>query len=193
MAAKPILSPKNLLSPFVVLRAMREESLGGQMCPMCRTKNLTLTEGETEIPVFGKLFLFSMRCSKCHYFKSDVEAAKRHPPVKYTFEVQGKDDLDARVVRSSEGKIKIPRIGEIEPGMNAEGFISNVEGVLARFKKQIEHVRDSEDDPAVKKKAKNMLKKIQKVIWGEEKLKIVIEDPSGNSAIVHERAVRSKL
>jgi len=38
-----------------------------------------------------------------------------------------------------------------------------------------------------------MLKKLQNVLWGSEKLKIIIEDPSGNSAIISEKAVRQKL
>ena len=38
-----------------------------------------------------------------------------------------------------------------------------------------------------------MLKKIQKIMWGEENSKITIEDPSGNSAIISEKAVKSKL
>lgn len=164
-----------------------------QLCPMCRTKNLTLTEAVIEIPVFGKVFLFSMNCSKCHYSKSDVESEKRHAPCKYSFEVQGKDDLNVRVVRSSEAKIKIPRVGELEPGINAEGFISNVEGVINRFKKQVELLRDQAEDDAQKKKAKKLVKKLQRVLWGDEKLKIVVEDPSGNSVIVSEKAVRSKL
>ena len=50
-----------------------------------------------------------------------------------------------------------------------------------------------EEDPAIKKKAKNQLKKLMKVMWGQEKMKIIIEDPSGNSAIISDRAVKSKL
>ena len=38
-----------------------------------------------------------------------------------------------------------------------------------------------------------MVKKLQNVLWGEEKLKITIEDPSGNSAIISEKAKRTKL
>ncbi len=171
----------------------KTESLGGQPCPMCGTKNLTLTEGQSEVPYFGKIFLFSMHCSNCHYHKADVEAAEQREPARFTFEVQSKDDLKVRVVRSSEGVIKIPHVGSLEPGPNAEGFITNVEGLIEKFKKQIESLRDSAEEEEDRKKAKNLLKKLQKVLWGEEKLKIMIEDPSGNSAIVSERAVRQKL
>ena len=61
-----------------------------------------------------------------------------------------------------------------------------------RFKKQIETLRDTVEDEDDKKAAKNLLKKLQNVLWGSEKLKITIEDPTGNSAIISERAIRSK-
>ena len=76
-----------------------------------------------------------MHCGACHYHKADVEAAEHKEPAKYAFEVSGKDDLSVRVVRSSEGSIKIPHVGSLEPGPNAEGFITNIEGVIERFKK----------------------------------------------------------
>ena len=38
-----------------------------------------------------------------------------------------------------------------------------------------------------------MLKKLWKVECGDEKLKIIIEDPSGNSAIISEKAKVEKL
>ncbi len=171
----------------------KTDSLPGQPCPMCGKKELTLTEGESEVPYFGKIFLFSMHCSACHYHKADIEAAEQKEPSRFTFEVAGKDDLSVRVVRSSEGIIKIPHVGSIEPGSNAEGFVTNIEGVIEKFKKQIEVLRDTAEDDDDKKKAKNMLKKLQNVLWGSEKLKIIIEDPSGNSAIVSDKAVRQKL
>ena len=169
------------------------DTLAGQECPICMKKTLTLTETTSEAPYFGKLFIFSMHCSSCHYYKSDVEAAEKKEPAKYTFEVQSKEDLSVRVVRSSEGLIKIPHVGSLEPGVSAEGFVTNIEGLITRFKKQIETLRDTAEEEEDKKAAKNLLKKLQNVLWGSEKLKIIIEDPSGNSAIVSERAVKSKL
>jgi zinc finger protein len=169
------------------------ETIGGEVCPFCHTPNLSLTEREEEIPYFGKVFLFSMSCSNCKYQKSDVECAEQKQPAKYSLDVSSEDDMKIRVVRSSEGVIKIPRIGSIEPGPAANGFVTNVEGVLQRIKDQVEKVREEEEDEDLKKKAKNMLKKLNKVMWGQENVKIIIEDPSGNSAIISEKAVKSKL
>lgn len=169
------------------------EVLKGQLCPFCHKKALSLSEEELDIPFFGKVFLFGMNCDACKYRKSDVEAAEQREPARWSFEIKGKDDLSTRVIRSSLGVIKIPHVGTIEPGPDAEGFVTNVEGVIERFKEQIEHARDSEEDEEAKKKAKNLLKKLQNVLWGEESLKIIIEDKSGNSAIVSEKAEKTAL
>jgi len=169
------------------------EIVKGQPCPMCMKKSLTLMEAERDIPFFGKVFLFSMTCNECKYRKADIECAEKHDPAKYTLEVTSKDDLNIRIVKSSAATVKIPFLATIESGPAANGYITNVEGILVRIKRIIEMQRDSEEDAALKKKAKNLLKKIQKVIWGQEKLKIIIEDPSGNSAIISPKAKKSKL
>ncbi|MEM4282636.1 MAG: ZPR1 zinc finger domain-containing protein [Candidatus Woesearchaeota archaeon] len=167
--------------------------LKGNLCPLCGKKSLTLTEVELDIPFFGKTYLFSMTCSNCNYHTSDVEAAERHEPARYTFEVTAKEDLNVRVVKSSEAIVKIPYIGEIKPGTASEGYVTNIEGLITKIKEQIEHLRDSEEDEETRKKAKNLLKKIQRVLWGEEKIKVIIEDKTGNSAIISEKAIKTKL
>ena len=166
----------------------KTQTMGGQQCPVCGKKEMTLSEQEIEVPYFGKLFLFGMNCSACGFKKSDVEAGEQKEPVKWTFEVQGKQDLNVRIVKSSEATVKIPYIGEISPGPASEGYITNVEGILTRIKDQVEHLKDSAEEDEDRTKAKNLLKKIMKVMWGEEKIKIIIEDPSGNSAIISDKA-----
>jgi zinc finger protein len=169
------------------------ETLEGQDCPMCHKKTLALTESEAEVPYFGKLYLFSMTCPNCKYHMADVEAIDKKEPSKFTFEISSDKDMKVRVVRSSQATIKIPHITTITPGTASNGYVTNIEGIFNRVKRQIEIVRDTEEDPAAKKKAKNLLKKIIKIMWGQEKQKIIIEDPSGNSAIVSDKAVKSKL
>ena len=57
----------------------------------------------------------------------------------------------------------------------------------------IESAAESEEDPNAKKKARNLIKKLNKVQVGRESLKIIIEDQTGHSAIISEKAQRSKL
>jgi len=174
----------------------QEENISDEtinVCPLCHQKTLALADRETEVPYFGKVFIFSMTCSNCKYHKSDVEAAEKKEPCKYTFEISKEEDMKVRVVKSSEATVKIPHISEIIPGPASQGFVTNIEGLLNRVKYQIETLRDTAEDDEDKKKAKNLLKKLLKIVWGQEKQKIIIEDPSGNSAIVSDKAEKSGL
>jgi zinc finger protein len=71
--------------------------------------------------------------------------------------------------------------------------VTNIEGILSRVKYQIESVKEMEEDEDDKKKAKNLLKKILNITWGKEKQRIIIEDPSGNSAIISDKALKTIL
>jgi len=171
------------------------ETLEGEPCPFCHENTLTLTETSREIPFFGVCHIFSMDCTNCKYHKADVEAEGDGEPVKYTLDITEEADMKIRIVKSSNADVKIPHVGSIESGEMSNGYVTNVEGVLNRIKVQVEHLRDAadEDDEETKKKAKNLLKKITRVMWGQEKAQLIIEDPSGNSAIISPKAVKSKL
>lgn len=168
-------------------------ALEGQTCPFCNKNSLTLIETEREVPYFGRLLIFSMDCEGCNYHKADVESVEQHEPAKYTFEISSEEDMKVRVIRSSNATIKIPHVTTITPGPASNGYITNIEGILNRVLYQLKQVVENEEDKEARKKAKNLVKKLQKVMWGQEKLKISIEDPTGNSAIISEKALKSKL
>ena len=169
------------------------EDFEHQPCPLCNQKTLILTERETEVPYFGKVYLFSMTCNNCKYHKADVEATEQKEPVKFEFEITSEEDMKVRVVKSSEATVKVPHITTITPGPAAQGYVTNIEGILNRIKYQIEVARDTAEDDEDKKKAKNLLKKLTRIMWGQEKQKLIMEDPSGNSAIISDKAVKSPL
>ena len=149
--------------------------LKDQKCPICGKDKLTLTEEDYDIPHFGKCFLMTMHCDSCHYHTSDVESEENKGPIKITFEVEKEEGMRERVIKSSEAAVKIPQMRmSMEPGTASTGFLSNIEGLLNRFKKIIESERDNAEDQSIRKKAKNLLKKLWKVELGEEKLKITI-------------------
>ncbi len=171
----------------------KPDKLENQPCPICNKNTLTLIEEGYEIPFFGKAFLFSMNCSNCKYHKADVEAAEQKEPVKYELEIDNEKDMHIRVVKSSQATVKIPHIATIESGPGSNGYITNVEGIFNRVKVQTEHLRDDAEDKADRKKAKNRVKKIINIIWGKEKSKLIIEDPSGNSSIISDKAKKTAL
>jgi len=173
------------------------DKVEGERCPMCGEKKLTLIEDEQDIPYFGKTFIFSMQCAACGFLRSDVESAETKEPCRITFKVEKEADLKVRLVKSSEAKVIIPELkAEMVPGDCSIGFVTNVEGMIDKFEKIIQDEKkaaEDDDDTAVKTKAKNLLKKIWNVKCGEGSLTIIIEDPSGNSAIISENAVVEPL
>lgn len=164
-----------------------------QPCHFCGAKELTLREDIIDIPYFGKVYVLSMDCSSCNYRKADVEPAEEKEPCKYTLEVDSEDDMNIKIIKSGTAKLKIPHVITMEPGPASEGYVTNVEGLLERIKKAIQSAGESEDDDSAKKKARNLVKKLNKVMVGREKLKIIIEDQTGHSAIISEKAQKSKL
>src|SRR3989344_1294271 len=165
-----------------------------QVCPLCGKSTLTLIEKKEDIPYFGKVYLFSMQCSSCDYNKSDVEAEETKDPCSITFTIEKESDMKIRVVKSSEATVKIPQMRmSVTPGPASEGYVSNIEGVLNRFQKILEDQRELSEEIEERKYAKNLLKKLWKVKNGDLPLKVIIEDSSGNSAIISEKVVVSKL
>ena len=167
----------------------------GEMCHLCGEKKLILKEEELDISFFGKVFVFSMECEACGFRKADVEPAEKKEPCRYTIEVSTEADMNIRVVKSGEATVKIPHIITFEPGPASEGFVTNIEGLLDKVKKMIESSVDDDEDEGgdSKKKAKNIIKKLTNVMLGRDSLKIIIEDPTGHSAIISDKAQKTKL
>jgi len=172
------------------------ETISGEQCPVCNAKQLTLTEARKEVPYFGYCYLFSMDCAACGYHKADVEAEEQHEPCQYSFKLEKEEDLTVRVIKSSNATVKIGTIGSIEPGEAANGYVTNIEGLLNRLKNQIEHLKraaQEEEDEETVNKAKNHLKKLLRAMWGQEPMMITLKDPSGNSAIISPKAEKKKI
>lgn len=169
------------------------DEVKGETCPVCKKKTLILTEREEEIPYFGKTYLFSMSCANCKFHKADVESVEQKEPCKCTVDVSGEKDMKIRVIKSSQATVKIPNITTITPGPASNGYVTNIEGIFNRVKQQIETAKNDEEDKETRKKAYKLIKKINRIMWGDDKIKITIEDPSGNSAILSNKTETTKM
>jgi zinc finger protein len=107
------------------------------------------------------------------------------------------DDLDARVIRSSSGTIRVPELGvNIEPGFASESYISNVEGVLDRIEGVVRFATGSAKEAGNEESTRigeQILENISLARIGQFPLTIILEDPLGNSAIASEKVVRTPL
>jgi zinc finger protein len=130
---------------------------------------------------------------ECGFRFTDTLILAQSKPVHYEMAISTTDDIDARVVRSTSGTIRIPELGvDMEPGPASESFISNIEGVLDRVADILDMVvRWNEEDNI--ERARELLLKIEKVKAGEFGITVIIEDPLGNSAIISEKATHREL
>jgi len=62
------------------------------------------------------------------------------------------------------------------------------------MKVQVEQIRDNEEEEEEsRKKAKNLVKKLTRIMWGQDTCKVILEDPSGNSAIISDKSNQEKM
>lgn len=161
------------------------------VCPLC-SKEFVTNWVQDNIPFFGEVMHITSMC-ECGFRYTDTLIMAQREPVHYEMVVRTRDDIDARVVRSTSGTIRIPELGvDIEPGPSSDSFISNIEGVLDRVADILEMViRWDEDDKT--QRAKELLLTIEKIKAGEFGVTVIIEDPLGNSAIISEKATHREL
>ena len=103
--------------------------------------------------------------------------------------------MNMRIVRSGSSTVKIPQIGaRIDPGLFSEGYVTNVEGILIRFRDILHQIlRDIESSDDTNENRMRVIEFIELLggyIHGNfpqgQTLTLIIEDPLGNSAIISE-------
>jgi len=142
-----------------------------------------------DIPYFGEALQTTVLCEACGFRHADVLLTKQGDPTRHSLTVRGSGDLDARVVRSSSCTVRVPELGAImEPGPRSEAFISNAEGVLHKFRDILEFLGRNASTKARRDEAARSLRSLNRMIEGAEPFTLVLEDPFGNSGILHEAA-----
>jgi zinc finger protein len=157
-------------------------------CPVCAADIEYLYQTEN-IPYFSELLIISCRCPSCGYRFVDTQLLKNAEPSKWELAITSPDDMKIRVVRSMNGVIIIPELGvRVDPGPACEGFVSNVEGVLDRVEQVISNLVRWADSTAEQERARCILEQIRDIKEGRLPATLVIDDLTGNSAIISEKA-----
>lgn len=174
-----------------------EDNVIGKMkidCPVCGGKNTAISITQThEVAYFGEVVESLVQCDKCGFRHSDVMCVEQKDPAKHSLEIS-KESLSSRVVRSQTSTVSLPELGiKVEPGPKSEGYISNVEGVLIRFKEATERALKMFQDELSQKNGTKLLNNIEKVLNGEMKTLLLIEDPFGQSKIMDIKAKSEPL
>lgn len=162
-------------------------------CPLCHN-DLVMTWQRDEIPYFGEIMYISAKC-QCSFRFADTMLLSSKEPMRYELLVETQEDLNARVIRSTSGTIRIPEMGiTIEPGAVSESYITNVEGVMQRVQSVLMTAsRWVQEDEEKFARSKELLCMLEEVLESKNKITVIIEDPLGNSAIISKKVIATKL
>ncbi len=165
-------------------------------CPICSAE-IAFDWETKEIPHFGEALIIAGVCEACGFKLSDTILLSQGDPVRYAITIEEVADLNARVIRSTSGTIRLPELGiDVEPGPASEAYISNVEGVLQRVRDIVVFAtRSARDAGAVENVCRGewIIERIDRAMEGVGPLTMILEDPLGNSAIVSEKAISTRL
>jgi zinc finger protein len=158
-------------------------------CPCCNTEIQYLYKTEN-IPYFSDILIISAICPACGYKFVDTQLLKHNEPARYTVAINAEEDMSIRVIRSMSAAIEIPEIGvRIDPGPVCQGFVSNMEGVLDRIEQVVKGAFNW-GTPEEQENATQLLADIARIKIGAFPVTLILEDPSGNSAIIADKAVK---
>ena len=184
-------------------------------CPICHISGeVFMIAHVEEIPYFGEHTQVTVMCHSCGWRQTDFIPAEGKKAGAWSIVVRSTDTLSARVIRSSSCTVKVHELDlEVAPGSNATGYVSNIEGVLNRFKDIIKMVlRDMESEVTMLKSVQpidsealnqsvesvarllEMLDRIENAGQeGVEPLTVELLDPHGLSMILHDDAAERDL
>jgi zinc finger protein len=162
-------------------------------CPACGGE-IQIVHHRLDIPHFPDLLLVTIACDACGYRHADTIILGEGDPVRWWVRVDEPGDLSIRVVRSTTGTIRIPELGlAVEPGAACEGFVTNIEGVLARFEQAVESILANPENDEERTAALQVQEKIAAAREVAFPFTVILEDPAGNSALVSDKARKTPL
>jgi zinc finger protein len=153
-------------------------------CPLCQS-DLVMKWQRDNIPYFGEIMYITARC-QCSFRFTDTMILSSKEPMRYELSVESQEDLNARVIRSTSGTIRIPEMGiAVEPGTSSDSYITNIEGVLQRVQNVLMTASKwVQEDKEKFARSQELLCMLNEVMESKRKITVIIEDPLGNSAII---------
>ncbi len=159
-------------------------------CPSCGRRGQKVDFHRHNIKYFGEVMESVISC-QCGYRHVDVLTLDEKEPVRYTVKIEAEEDMNIRVVRSGSSTIEIPELGvKVTPGTASEGYITNIEGVLTRIADVLASLKEWGEG---EEEADALMRRIEGIKRGEDAVRLIIEDPRGNSAIISDKAVKERL
>ncbi len=169
---------------------MPTSTIDDAICPACSSRGLEYRAEQIDLPYLGESLETMLRCNACGYRHTDFVLTETKDAIRYRYTIEDADAMSVRVVRSGSGTVRIPELGiDIEPGIASDAYITNIEGILVRIESVLDQLHRDADNAEQKGRIQNLMDVFQALRDGAaDPVTLVIEDPFGNSAIVHDDA-----
>lgn len=182
-------------------------------CPICFAEDkLRMIAHISEIPYFGEHTQVTLMCNACGWRQTDFIPAEGRKSGAWKLVIDDQEKLRTRVVRASSCTVRVEELDlAVNPGSNATGYVSNVEGVFNRFTDVIQMVlRDVQNETLQhaaagdeEKMAEDMeaIQRLEQMLFllenagtpEGEPLTLEFLDPHGHSMIMHPDAEEREL
>ncbi|MBD3229334.1 MAG: ZPR1 zinc finger domain-containing protein [Candidatus Lokiarchaeota archaeon] len=154
-------------------------------CPACGSNEILINKHLSEVPYYGKILLITFKCERCRYKFNETYILDEKAPQRYILKCGETKDLNIRIIKSGNSTVHIPELEiDIYPGPDSEGIITNVEGLLNRVKDVIMLLKRNYKSLEELERIIEKLEFLNDMLEGKRPFTIIIEDPSGNSAII---------
>ncbi len=162
-------------------------------CPICH-KEIAIIQFPETIPLFGQIIIQTIKCSHCGFKFSDVMSTEFNEPMGFEVRIESETELNTKLVRNSSGTVEIPELKFLlEPGPLAEGFYTNMEGLLERVDGILKFLISNADTSEQRSTAKELLVSSKKCRDGKMPFTVIVKDPFGGSALIGPKAKKFKL
>lgn len=163
-------------------------------CPACAVIGLDYVATKLDMPYFGDVLQMVFVCDRCGFRHTDFVIGRAQEPTRWVHEVKAVEDLNARVVRSTSGTVRIPELGVlIEPGPASDAYVTNVEGVLDRVEGIVRQLCRDTEEVDQQEECRKRLAQLAEAREGRFRFTFILDDPNGNSLVVHESAKSHRI
>ena len=162
-----------------------EYTVSEMVCPDCGDEHASIITHLLDIPYYDDFMMMNINCSVCKFRTTDFFHANTKGHTISTYRIENKADMSTKVVRASDGIVKIPEIGiSIDPITGSSTWIRNIEGILDDIKSKIVIALNSFGEQDLKDEAANRIELVNKLMNNEVPFTISVEDINGNSIIL---------
>lgn len=164
----------------------------GEPCPACKARSLSQTMYLYQEPkTLDEILIFTTHCDNCGFKKADtmpVQPSHHARAKRFILHVESIEDMDSKIYRASTASIEIPDLEILlEPGLKADFFITNVEGVLLKFKEICLYMLRDENEDKARDVINARIKDIDSLLALERPFRVIIDDADGFSYVLPAR------